>query len=165
MMNKYAFVMILIDTSLITPIIYIFRSPSTNRFLFRNSVDGGGGGDPNPASRYASSSFSSSSNRQRDYSAPFSSARPSSWAQSMYGGGGSDGRIGNSNSNDDASGGGGDGGRLQDWILMVKHVVSRDSGAYECQVGCCCCCERNIAIYDEENIISMVFSIKPSVFV
>ena len=23
---------------------------------------------------------------------------------------------------------------LQDWILIVKHVVARDSGSYECQV-------------------------------
>ena len=25
-------------------------------------------------------------------------------------------------------------GNLQDWILIVKHVVARDSGSYECQV-------------------------------
>ena len=26
-------------------------------------------------------------------------------------------------------------GNLQDWILIVKHVVARDSGSYECQVS------------------------------
>ena len=25
--------------------------------------------------------------------------------------------------------------KLQNWILIVKHVVARDSGAYECQVS------------------------------
>ena len=28
-----------------------------------------------------------------------------------------------------------DKGNLQDWILIIKHVVARDSGSYECQVS------------------------------
>ena len=31
-------------------------------------------------------------------------------------------------------GGDGGGGDVQDWVLRIKHVQSRDSGSYECQV-------------------------------